>query len=263
MTTGSHKKKPQFSYNGKLADQQLPEILFTIAQYRVPGVLAAVHNPITKQIFIRDGSIIFAASNSPDDHLGEFLFRCGKITRIDYDRSTELMQKEKGRWQGEILIDMGALKKDELQWAVRSHQQAIVWSLFNWFEGDVTFHIGTFRQSRPIQLDLPIPRAILDGVRHIQNTKRLIAIMGNRNTILRAEENALLAIEMYGAEEKERAILRLVDAKTTLYDLCANSPYAPHETAKILYGLFTLKLIHRRDAEGIRVVSGLPAPSFQ
>jgi hypothetical protein len=261
--TGSSSKKLQFSYSGKLAEQQLPEILFTIAQYKVPGVLAAVHQEITKQIFVRDGNIIFAASNSPEDHLGEFLFRCGKITRIDYDKSIESMSKEKGKWQGEILIDMGALKAEELPWAVRSHQQAIVWSLFNWFEGNVTFHLGKFRQSKPIQLDIPIPRAILDGVRHIQNTKRLIGIMGNRNTILRTEENALLAIEMYGAEEKERTVLRMVDGKTCLYDLCASSPYAPHETARILYGLFTLKLVSRKDPEGVRVVSGLPATNFQ
>jgi len=262
MTKGSS-KKPHFSYSGKLSEQHLPELLFTIAQYKVPGVIAVMNQAITKQIFVRDGNIIFAASNAPEDHLGEFLFRCGKISRTDYDKSTDLMTKEKGRWQGEILIDMGSLKKEELPWAVRSHQQAIVWSLFNWFDGDVTFHLGTFRQSKPIQLDIPIPRAILDGVRHIQNTKRVIGIMGNRNTILRAEENALLCIEMYGAEEKERAVLRMIDGKTSLYDLCAHSPYAPHDTARILYGLFTLKLIHRKDPDGIRVVSGLATPTFQ
>jgi hypothetical protein len=255
--------KSRHSYYGKLADQPLPEILFTIAQYKVPGVLTILHREMTKQVFINDGSIIFAASNAPDDHLGEFLFRCGKISRIDYDRSIEMLSKEKGKWQGQILIDMGALKTDELPWAVRSHQQAIVWSLFNWFEGDVTFHLGRFRKSKPIQLDIPIPRAILDGVRHIQNAKRVISLMGNRNTVLRAEENALLGIEMYGAEDKERTVLRLVDGKTNLYDLCSRSPYAPHETARILYGLFTLKLIYKKEQEGIHIVSGLPAASFQ
>jgi len=255
--------KSQYSYTGRLASQPLPEILFTIAQYKVPGVLTIFNKDTTKQIFTNDGNIIFAASNAPDDHLGEFLFRCGKISRIDYDRSITLLSKEKGKWQGQILIDMGALKTDELPWAVRSHQQAIVWSLFNWFDGDVTFHLGRFRKSKPIQLDIPIPRAILDGVRHIQNAKHLIGLMGNRSTILRAEENALLGIEMYGAEDKERTILRLVDGKTNLYDLCGHSPYAPHETARILYGLFTLRLIYKKEQEGIHIVSGLPAASFQ
>jgi hypothetical protein len=259
----SFTEKTQFSYNGKLSEQPLPELLFTIGQYRVPGVLSIIHEGITKQIFISDGNIIFAASNAPEDHLGEFLFRCGKINRIDYDKSTELMAQQKGKWQGEILIEMGALQKDELTWAVRSHQQAIVWSLFNWFQGEVTFHLGRFRHSKPIQMDIPIPRAILDGVRHIQNAKRVITLMGSRTTVLRAEENALLCIEMYGAEEKERTVLRLVDGKTSLYDLCAGSPFPPHETARILYGLFTLKLVSRKEAEGIHVVSGLAAPSFQ
>jgi Domain of unknown function (DUF4388) len=259
----SAQEKPQFTYQVTLAQQPLPEILFTIAQYKVPGVVAILHQGNIKQIFVDEGNIIFAASNSPEDHLGEFLFRCGKITRVDYDKSTELMAQQKGKWQGEILSDMGALQRDELTWAVRSHQQAIVWSLFNWFEGEVNFHLGKFRHSKPIQLDIPIPRAILDGVRHIQNAKRVIGLMGNRETILRAEEKALLCIELYGAEEKERTVLRLVDGETNLYDLCASSPYSPHETARILYGLYTLKLLYRKDPEGIRVVSGLPAPTFQ
>jgi|GEM_PF-379553 len=255
--------KSQYSYSGKLAEQPLAETLFTIAQYKVPGVLTITNKDTTKQIFMNDGNIIFAASNAPDDHLGEFLFRCGKISRVDYDRSIEKLSREKGKWQGQILIDMGALKTDELPWAVKSHQQAIVWSLFNWFEGDVTFHLGRFRHSKPIQLDIPIPRAILDGVRHIQNAKRAISLMGNRDTVLCAEQNALLCIEMYGADDKERAVLRLVDAKTSLYDLCGHSPYSPHETARILYGLYTLKLIYKKEQDGIHIVSGLPAASFQ
>ena len=68
---------------------------------------------------------------------------------------------------------------------------------------------------------------------------------------------------MYGAEDKERAVLRLVDGTTNLYDLCGHSTYSPHETARILYGLYTLKLIYKKDPEGIHVVSGLRAATFQ
>jgi len=252
----------RFFYSGNLVDQPLPELLFKISQYKVPGVLAIRNKQIIKQIFIRDGKIIFAASNAPDDHLGEFLFRCGKINRIDYDRSGELLSKQKGKWQGEILIEMKAISKEELPWAVRSHQQAIVWSVFNSFEGEVTFSIGTFRQNKPIQLDLPIPRAILDGVRNIHNAKRVISYLGSRNTILVPESNSLLEIEMIGADEKEREIMKRVDGKTILYDLCANAPYPAHETAKILYGLYTLRLLRRQEPEGIHILSTLPVAGF-
>jgi hypothetical protein len=253
--------RPQFTYSGNLAIHPLPELLFTIGQYKVPGVITFTNRSITKQVFIRAGNVIFAASNAPEDHLGEFLFRCGKVSRVDYDNSIELLAKSKGKWQGEILIELNAIRRDELPWAVRSHQQAIVWSLFNWFEGNVQFNIGKFRHSKPIMLDIPIPRVILDGVRHINQAKKIMHYMGNRSTILEQEDNALLVIELFGADEKEREVLRRVDGKTNLYDLCANAPYPAHETAKILYGLYTLKLV-RKKTEGIHVISSLPAADF-
>lgn len=261
MKKRSAERRAQFSYTGNLADHPLPELLFTVGQYKVPGVITFVNRNVTKQVFIRDGNIIFAASNAPDDHLGDFLFHCGKVNRKDYDRSIELMSKSKGKWQGEILIELGAITREELPWAVRSHQQAIVWSLFNWFDGSVQFNLGNFRHNKPILLDIPIPRAILDGVRQITHAKKIMQYLGSRNTVLEPEENALLVIELFEADQKEREILKRVDGKTPLYDLCATAPYPAHETAKILYGLFTLKLI-RKKPEGIHIISTLPAADF-
>jgi len=250
----------EFSYSGNLAENPLPELLFTIGQYKVPGAITFQFHTLTKQIFVRDGNIIFAASNAAEDHLGEFLFRCSKITRSQLDQSIQMVRKNKGKRLGELLVHMKALPPNELKWAVRSHLQAIIWSLFNWFEGEMKFEIGTFRQDEQIQLDVPIPRAILDGVRSITHAKRVVSYLGNRNTVLEHCENALLAIEAYGADEKERDILKRVDGKTSLYDVCASTTYGAHETAKILYGLLTLRLIRMK--EPIRVSSSLPSTSF-
>jgi hypothetical protein len=259
------KRSPQppreFSYSGNLQQNPLPELLCKIGQYKVPGVITVTHRQLSRQIFIHDGVIIFATSNSQEDHLGEFLFRFGKISRRDLDHSIEQLQKRKGRRQGEILVGMKALPGQELAWAIRAHQQAIVWSLFNWFEGDLTFNIGTYKEQEAIKLDLTIPRAILDGVRNIHQAKRIVAYMGSRNTVFEAQEDSLLSIEAIGADEKEREILKSVDGKTILYDLCDHSPYGAHETARILYGLYILKLI-RKKTEGIRIVSSLPSSNF-
>lgn len=250
-----------FSYSGDLSENPLPELLYTIGQYRVPGVLTFTHLKSVKKLYIRDGRIIFASSNLHEDDLGEFLFRCGKIGRSAKDRSAEMAFRSRDKRQGQILVEMKALDEKDLLWAVRSHQQAILWSLFNWFEGQMIFNIGSFVENEPILLDVTIPRAILDGVRCIQNAKRIINYIGTRSTVLEPEENALLAIEMFEADEKERAILKLVDGKIPLYDLCAASPYGPHETAKILYGCCVLKLIRRKN-DGVRVVSGLMGNKF-
>jgi hypothetical protein len=251
----------EYTYTGDLSEHPLPELLFTIGLYKVPGVLTFSRKQVVKQIFIRDGHIVFAASNSWDDHLGEFLFRCGKISRVDLDQSVKLLNRSTGKREGDILIEMKALLPEELSWAVRSHQQAIVRSLFNWFEGSMKFDIGNFKESEPIQLDLLIPKAILDGVRNIQQAKRIIGFLGEKSTILESEENAGLALELFGGEEKEREILKRVDGKTSLYELCANSAYGAQETTKILYALLTLKLIRRR-SDQIRIMANVSSKKF-
>jgi uncharacterized protein DUF4388 len=245
----------EFSYSGDLSEHPLPALLFTIGQYRVPGVLTFTHGKTIKKLFLRDGRIIFASSNLHEDDLGEFLFRCGKISRSGKDRSADLVVRSRGKRQGRILVEMKALDPKDLIWAVRSHQQSILWSLFNWFEGQMTFNIGSFVEDEDILLDITIQRGILDGVRSIQNAKRIVNYLGNRNTVLEMEENALLGIEMFESDEKEREVLKMVDGKTSLYDLCAASKFGPHETAKILYGLSVLRLIRRKN-EGIHVVAG-------
>jgi hypothetical protein len=244
----------EYTYAGDLSEHPLPELLFTIGLYKVPGVLTFTRKQVTKQIFIRDGHIVFAASNSWEDHLGEFLFRCGKIHRMHLDQSVKLLSRSTGKREGDILIEMKAIQAEELPWAVRSHQQAIVRSLFNWFDGSMKFEIGNFKESETIQLDILIPKAILDGVRNIQQAKRIIGYLGEKTTILEQEENAVLALELFGGEEKERELLKRVDGKTSLYELCADSSFGAQETAKILYGLLTLKLIRKRN-EQIRIVS--------
>jgi hypothetical protein len=255
--------RQEFSYKGALTENPLPELLFKIGQYRVPGVLTVTHKHACKRLFLRDGSVIFAASNLKEDELGDFLFRCGKITRVQLAAATGILTKSKGKRLGKILIEMGAIEEDDLAWAVRSHQQTILWSLFNWFEGTTIFNVGTFKQNESILLDLTIPRAILDGIRNIAQAKRVIGFVGNRNTILEQEEDAPLTLEMHGPDETEREILRKVDGKTSLYEICSASPFGPHETAKILYALWVLKLIRRKEeAAGIRIESSRSSARF-
>lgn len=256
MSKGESGTPREFSYSGDLSENPLPQLLFTIGQYRVPGVLTFSHGKSIKKLYIRDGHIVFASSNLHEDDLGEFLFRCGKISRQEKDRSAELVVKSRNKRQGQILMEMKALTKDDLPWAVRSHQQAILWSLFNWFEGKMVFNIGNFVENEPILLDVTIQRGILDGVRNIQNAKRIVSYIGTRFTVLELQEDALLAIEMFESDEKEREVLKLVDGKTSLYELCGGSKYGPHETAKILYGLWVLRLVRRKN-DGIRVISAL------
>ncbi len=255
--------RSQFSYKGSLSEHPLPELLFTINQYRVPGVLTFSHKHTCKRLFLRDGCVVFAASNLEEDELGDFLFRCGKITRVQLAAASRILRNSKRKRIGQILVEMQAIQENDLIWAVRSHQQMILWSLFNWTEGTAIFNIGNFKESESILLDLTIPRAILDGIRNMTEAKRIIGYVGNRKTVLEQDKVAQLTLELYDPDEPEREILRLVDGQTTLYEICTSSVYGPHETAKIIYAFWVLKLVHRKDeAQRVRVASSFSSSRF-
>lgn len=97
----------------------------------------------------------------------------------------------------------------------------------------------------------------------MSQAKRIIGYVGSRNTMLEQDPDAQLTLELYNPDESEREILRMVDGLTNLYEICSTSPHGPHETAKILYAFWILKLIRRKDdIHGVRIATSLAASRF-
>ena len=61
---------------------------------------------------MKDGRVVFATSNLPTDRLGEVLIRDGKITVEEYEASVRGLHK--GKRQGRVLVESGALSPGEL-----------------------------------------------------------------------------------------------------------------------------------------------------
>lgn len=58
------------------------------------GLLAVAHNDVERSLFLRDGTVVWAASTDPNDHLGELLVRRGRMTR---EQLTALQQDPDSR----------------------------------------------------------------------------------------------------------------------------------------------------------------------
>lgn len=227
-------------YRGDLARTPLPEVLATIHRYKVPGVIECSRGVETKNIFIDGGNIIFATSSNLADALGLRLLEHGRITREVFDESVRRLQT-RGKRQGALLVEMGALEPKELYVAVREQVQAIVWSIFDWEEGKVVFSPGRERSGEIIKLNIPTRQAILHGVRRVRDARMLVARMGNKTTVFHrnpAEESADL---VFPSEAEE--LYRQVDGRKSLGELTNTPPLSPVQNARLLYGFFALDLI--------------------
>jgi len=234
--------KPRFEYRGNLADTPLAKMLATIHRYRVPGVLTARRPENVKKVFLDDGKIVFATSSDLGEALGAFLMRRGILTADQVNESGRRLANGKKR-QGEVLVEMGVLTAAQMASAVLSQVTEIVWSLFDWEEGEVTFDVGRFRSDETIQMALPISVVIRDGLLKHADPKALVKRIGPSWTVLEPVAGVEPGISLEPAEQK---YLAKVDGKTTFVDLCRLGPAEAATNAKMLYLLYCLDLVRRK-----------------
>ena len=238
--------KNKFQYRGNLAETTLPEMLYTIDRFRVPGVVWAAHGTderVVKRVFIRDGYVVHASSTDRNDSLGVYLRRTGRITLEQFERLTRAREETTKRF-GTLLVEERLLSPREVFAAIREQVEGIVWSLFYWSEGEVTYGAGDFAKEDMVQIQLSLREVIFEGIKRAPDARALLARLGGRDTLLEPCYRAEELIEV-GLDEPEYGFLVQVDGKTTLYDLCSSGPQTPGDNAKLLYAFTVLHLTRK------------------
>jgi len=232
----------EFVFRGDLATTPLPDMLATIHRHGVPGVLNCASGELTKNVHFDGGDIIFASSSDIEESLGESLLKEGLITEDELRLSSDELRRSPGLRHGTVMVQMGFLEPHQLGSAVRRQVENIVWSLFAWTEGAVTFRVGRFRDDEVYKIQVPTTTAILQGCRHLSDPKEVTARLGGRRSVLQpaTRPDHLVGFELEGDEQK---LLDLVDGKRSLYELCEIGPMSPGVNARVLYALLTLELI--------------------
>ncbi len=235
--------KPQY-YEGTLRETSLPEMFFTIFRHRVPGLIDISRDGISKRIFISNGNVLHATSTDRSDRLGAYLYRTGKLSRDELER-TMRRREHSGSKHGQILIEDGLLSPAELYEAIRGQMESIVWSVFTWQDGNFSFKIGEFTDPT-IRIHLPMRQVIMRGVQRIPDIKAMVAKLGKKTTLLRPVYTTEDLIEI-ALNKDEYALLRLVDGRRTIFDVCTVGPFGVSENARMLYAYFVLNLVERTE----------------
>ncbi len=236
-----------FQYRGDLSKSALPEMLFTIDRFQVPGVIEVTRENVVKRIYIKEGNVIHASSSDREDSLGDYLHRTGRLTTEVFAATMREREKLNKRY-GALLVERHILPPDEVYEVIREQIESIVWSLFYLDEGKVTFSIGEFKEAGMMRIQLPMRQVILQGIKQAPNAKSLINRLGKKETMFAPDYSIEDIIEL-ALDETEYELLELINGKRSLYHICSNGPMAPPENAKLLYAFQVLQLIRRRSEE--------------
>ena len=230
-----------FQYRGDLAETALPEILYTIDRFQVPGVIEASRDGVVKQVYIKEGNVVHATSTDRNDSLGAYLQRSGVITPEAYLATMRERERTQKRY-GVLLIEGGLLSPAEVYKAIRKQIDAVVWSLFYWHDGSIIFSIGGFSEPDSVRIQIPMRQVILQGIKRAPDAKTLVARLGRKETVFEPcyKTEQLIELALDGDEYK---LLSLVDGRRTLYDICTQGPHSAAENGKVLYAFQVLQLV--------------------
>jgi tetratricopeptide (TPR) repeat protein len=116
-----------------------------------------------RTIYFDRGFIVFTASNSLGDRLGECLIEAGRITEQELDVAASLMNGKKRI--GEAIVEAGYLTRDELGSALANQARKVATSLFALEEGMYKFEERECPIPLELRLSLSLYRIQLEGIR--------------------------------------------------------------------------------------------------
>jgi hypothetical protein len=222
---------------GRLSELSLPDVLQYLRQEKATGILTLVSGGARKALYLKDGRVCFASSNLPNDRLGEILIREGKITVEEYEGS--IRQLSGGKRQGRVLVEMGALSPKDLWEGVQFQVREIVYSLFQWDDGQFHFEASSLPEKERITVDLNVVDLILAGIRRVESSGRIQGHYPAPDVVL----ERVLDAEASELEPYEEHVLELIDGERSTMEVSRESEIGDNESLKVLYSLQASGLI--------------------
>lgn len=226
---------------GDFSQVGLPEILDYLKTTAKTGVLVLRNGNVTKTLHFKEGLVIFATSNLPDERFGDMLLREGKITREQFEEAGRLITR--GKRLGKILVEMQAIGPKDLWNEVRHQVQEISYSVLAWDSGSFQFMEGEQATGENITTSLNVPELLLEGLRRIRTAQPMQRRLPGKDIVF---ERVLPAQRPQGLhfEEYERHVFKLVDGSRSVDEICDLSEIGEFETLKTLYIFFSIGFLH-------------------
>ncbi len=126
--------------SGNIQEHPLSDILDDLRQRKATGTLTLKKDDVTKNIYVRDGQIVFATSTEVHDRLGVILVKTGKLSQEKMDYALQLYRQSGGlKKLGAVLVENGLVAPKELFGGLKVQVKDIIYSLFLWSDGGFQF----------------------------------------------------------------------------------------------------------------------------
>ncbi|MBI5546472.1 MAG: response regulator [Deltaproteobacteria bacterium] len=226
-------------------------LLATIAERRASGELRLKRGDVLKVVGLKEGRIVFAASNLGAERLPRFSLRAG---RLPNDRLSALqLEIRKGVRTQEALVSLGILNQTELIDLLEQLIREITWSLLDVEGGDAQFVVRAPERKGLVPLALEAVPLVLDGYRKAFTLVRLRELVEESKRYVQLPDAAATASKLH-LSPGETTLFAAADGSKTVEDLVLLSELGEREALAALVGFTHLGLLEARVAANRRIV---------
>jgi len=234
----------EFDIEGRIDACSLPNLIYTACATRETGVLRLRRGDTEKSVYIKQGNIVFAASNDRDDRLGQLLLRAGKVDLESLTSATERSIHD-GKRLGTVLVENGWLQPADLVWGVIAQVEEILFSVFEWTSGSYQLRLGELPTKEVITLNVNSADILMRGIRRIDSWYRIQEAIGTLDSVFQQAPGVGLSAFRITLSEDELSLLSSLERPSTLREICRFSPIHDFEVGRILWGFLVTGLIVR------------------
>ncbi len=201
---------------------------------RLSGQLSFRSGSLNKQLVFREGELVSAKTNVPEERLGEILFKLGKISGEAHGKIGGYI--EPNQPLGKTLSHKGVTSQRNVDDGLTYQMREIALSLFPFFEGDFAFQErapGDDEQAVRVN----IPYLLEDGVRRMKYAPALRDFLEKQVPVVKGNEFSRLLTE------EEKQLQGKIKGDATCEALWRSAKYDAEFFWKTVYLLYCLNII--------------------
>jgi curved DNA-binding protein CbpA len=245
-------------FSGSLAATPLPQVLRRIFLGGLKGTLRLARRDETRNMFFEKGELRNATSSREGQKIGAFLKRRGWITDKDLAWALETVTRQGRARLGKILIDRGLVTRAVLDAEMKRLVEEIVFSTFEWEEGEFRFEPAAGILDPDVALSLSTAAAIVEGIRRLPESDVFRQRLGDGKQVLALAGDPLSRYQYLSLTPQEAYLLSRVDGLVDLDALLKLGGASRAAAAKTLYALLSCGIAQWRSEGSVPVSTAVP-----
>jgi Domain of unknown function (DUF4388)/Tetratricopeptide repeat len=233
---------------GTLKDLHVQDVFQLLDLGRKSGTLRITSElrQTAATICFERGGVVAAALGSDPQPIGARLVRGGKITAEQLDRARSIQSGGDSRRLGDILLDIGAISRRELDRQLKAQIEEAVFDLLTWTEGYFRFDEGLpCHAAVEAPVRSPTEALLMEGARRLDEWSRIGSRVSHLGLVPRLpDQNGAAPLDLVPFEWE---VLAAVDGQRDLHTLADVLGRSEFEVARTVYGLTAAGIVELAD----------------